>query len=122
MSHFSTVSVAYTDVNALLSSLQTLGYAAVLHATPQVLRNEWGTSNPIEHQAELVVTIPGSKAEVGFAHRDGGWQLIADDYELSRFARGFKQQLALEYAALQAQQLGYQVVREGNELIACPIQ
>ena len=122
MSHFSTISVAYTNVNALLGSLRTLGYSAVLHNTPQALRNDWGTANPVEHQAELVVTIPGSKAEVGFAHHDGGWQLIADDYELSRHATDFKQQLALEYATLQAQQLGYQVVREGNELIACSNQ
>lgn len=121
MSHFSTVSVTYTDISALQMALQQLGYDFTLHNTPQQLRNDWGTAKA-EHAAELVVTIPGSKAEVGFAQRDGVWQLIADDYELSRHARTFKQDLALQYATIQAQQLGYQVVREGNELIACPLQ
>jgi hypothetical protein len=121
MSHFSTVQVTYTDLDALQAALAASGYGFTLHQTAQQLRNDWGTATD-EHRAELVVTIPGSRAEVGFALRDGAWHLIADDYELMCHADSFKQELALNYATVQAQRLGYQVVREGNELIACPIQ
>ncbi len=120
MSHFSTVSVTYADTDALVAALAALGYTPQWHQTPVRLRNEWGTATA-EHVASIVVPMPG-KADVGFVQREGVWRLIADDYELNRHAPAFKQSLALEYAALQAQALGYQVVREGNALIACPIQ
>lgn len=120
MSHFSTMSVTYTDADALMTALRKLGYSPLWHDTPMPLRNDWGTATA-EHQANIVVPMRG-KADVGFLFKDDAWHLIADDYELEHHARTFKQDLALEYATIQAQQLGYQVVREGNELIACPIQ
>lgn len=122
MSHFSTVAVSFIDTDALLQALAAMGYQPVMHTTPVQLRNDWGTATA-EHMASIVVPMPDSKADVGFAQRDGVWHLIADDYELNASnAAAFKQDLALEYAAIQAQQLGYQVVREGSELVACPVQ
>lgn len=41
MSHFSTVSVTYTDTDALMAALAALGYTPQWHATPVRLRNDW---------------------------------------------------------------------------------
>jgi hypothetical protein len=120
MSHFSTVQVSYSDTDALMAALAALGYTPQWHQEAVPLRNDWGTATE-EHKAEIVVPMPG-KADVGFAYREGVWHLIADDYELRHHAATFRHDLALQYATLQAQQLGYQVVQEGNALIACPIQ
>ena len=124
MSHFSTVAVNFTDRDALLAALQAMGFSPLVHQTAVQLQNSWGTATA-EHKAEIIIPaeVLGSKADIGFAWRDDAWQLIADDYELDEHGQQhFKRELALNYALIQAQAAGYQVIREGNELIACPLQ
>ena len=118
MSHFSTVAVEYTNLDAIMLGLSNLGFKPIYNPQGQQLRNDWGTATKA-HKAEVVVPMAG-KADVGFRYNDGRWLMIADDYELNQHHGNFKRDLALEYAAIQARNVGYQVVREGNEIIAVP--
>jgi hypothetical protein len=111
MSHFSKIKTHITDKDLLIQSIRDLGYTVNTDKTS--IKGFRGEETP----ADLCISVPGEKYEIGFLCKEGRYDIIADWWGLGRLEKKtFHNQLAQKYAYLAAKQSlsqqGFIIARE----------
>lgn len=113
MSHFTTVRTQYKSQRSLIQSLQQMGYQPVTHSQPVKLNTQWSD----RATAHIVIPMEQTKsgADIGFLQESGSYQLVADDMYWRGNLEHFRQQLAKNYALIEAKRNGFNLVEEKTE-------
>ena len=126
MSHFTSLELEISDRDSLIAGLQAIGFKDIeVHVNGALMNTRWQSMNK-PTKANVIVRCQNNegaigRSDVGFVLVDGKYQVICDEYELSKgmtwktqkdFTTAVKIEYGVAVATKAAIAKGMQVTRE----------